>query len=608
MSAEELTIAMRLRGARAANAQLRETAGAVDSITAAQLRSNRASARFARGMSAAGATMTRRFTVPVVAGMAFAVKGALDFNGKMRLLQTQAGATVGEVAKMKPAVLAFAQSGKTVFAPGQLADALFFVESHGFRGAAALRKLRASSDFAMVGHANLAATTEALTAAQASHIKGTETEVRTTRMLNALIGQGAMHMDDLTGAMGTGVLPAANQMGLGLVDVGAALDILTRKGTPAQASATRLRMTFARMIGGVPAIEKALNKIGLTGLRLGHDMRKKNGLLVAVQDLRKHLDRVKDPVKQAQVLLQAFGGGRMSGGIMGLVQNVDELERIYKKLNKQSDAYNQSVKSARNEPINKLRTALSKLEASGIKLGDALIPMAVKLAGALGSIADAFAGHPKLGLSILAAVALMGPFLSLASGVFKIYKAFVMLRTATFAETVAMWGFNSAVLANPITWVVIAVVGLIVLLVVLEKKFGLVSRAIGFLGDHWRSIIGFLSRPLVAVINHFKMILRVIKSIVNWIKKIHIPHVPGMPGFLQGSLLSKFADGGHVATRTTALVGENGPEVVSLPGGSRVHPNEGGSTATMQPIVLTVDGRTLHEAVYRVERDRVARK
>jgi hypothetical protein len=54
----------------------------------------------------------------------------------------------------------------------------------------------------------------------------------------------------------------------------------------------------------------------------------------------------------------------------------------------------------------------------------------------------------------------------------KLYATYQALATA------ATWLFNTALLANPITWIVLAIAGLVAGLILLEKKFGIVTEAV----------------------------------------------------------------------------------------------------------------------------------
>ena len=192
-------------------------------------------------MSRQGSTLGKTFAKGLAAGVAgagaiavAAGKKFTDFNQQMTLVQTQAGASAKEVKALTSQVLEL--SKKTgEFSPNEMAKGLFRVESAGFRGQKAMQVLTDAVHLAEVGQSDLESTTYALTAAMKSGIKGAEDSATAVGTLNAAVGLGNMHMQDLIGAMGTGILISAKQFGLSLMDVTSALDLMTRKGMGAEA-------------------------------------------------------------------------------------------------------------------------------------------------------------------------------------------------------------------------------------------------------------------------------------------------------------------------------------------------------------------------------------
>ncbi len=81
--------------------------------------------------------------------------------------------------------------------------------------------------------------------------------------------------------------------------------------------------------------------------------------------------------------------------------------------------------------------------------------------------------------AVLGAAGLLFP--NVAVGIASISKAMVLLRTGLLAATTSVWGFTTALLANPITWVVLAVIGLIGVLYLLYRRFEVVRTAVNFL-------------------------------------------------------------------------------------------------------------------------------
>src|SRR6185312_1996816 len=129
--------------------------------------------------------------------------------------------------------------------------------------------------------------------------------------MNRIVGIGDMRMEKLAQSISTGVLPAFKSAGLGMTDYGAALATLTDNVTPADEAATRLRMTVSLMAAPSGPAIKALHSIGIGSTQLANDLRKPDGLLVAVDDLKSHLHASgKTAAEQNQVIQKAFGGGR----------------------------------------------------------------------------------------------------------------------------------------------------------------------------------------------------------------------------------------------------------------------------------------------------------
>lgn len=218
---------------------------------------------------------------------AVSVKMASDFQSSMLLIQTQAGASSEELKNMTQAVLALAPAvGQS---PQALAQGLFFIESAGFRGAKALDILKLSAEGAAVGHDSLADVSKALTSVLNSEIGGIHNATDAMGVMDSIVGHGKMTMQDLTGAISTGILPAAKQAGLSIQDLGAMLDVMTNNGIPAEAAATRLRMSISLMVAPSAQATKQLASIGLSSRQLADDMRN-GGIVQAITDLDAHLN------------------------------------------------------------------------------------------------------------------------------------------------------------------------------------------------------------------------------------------------------------------------------------------------------------------------------
>jgi SLT domain-containing protein len=126
----------------------------------------------------------------------------------------------------------------------------------------------------------------------------------------------------------------------------------------------------------------------------------------------------------------------------------------------------------------------------------------------------------------------------------KIYTA------TTKAAAAAQALFNFIMSANPIALVIIAVAAFVAALIVLEKRFGIISKGFELFSDGFYKFI----------INPIKQAIGFISDLIGAFKRI--PGVGAIGGFLGGINIPGFADGGIVTRPTLAMVGEKGPEAI----------------------------------------------
>ncbi len=350
------------------------------------------------------------------AATVYAATKATTFNREMLKISTQAGGSAAEVRKLKTEVLGLA--GQVPQGPQQLAEGLYHIESAGFRGAQSLGMLKAAAQGAALGNADLQDTTQAMIAAMASQIKGVHGSADAMGQLNAIVGVGDMRMQQLAQAMATGILPTAHDAGLSLKDVGAALATVTDNATPANVTATRLRMTLALMAAPSKAATKQLESIGLTSTSLAHDMRQPNGLLLAIEDLKTHLrDSGKTAEEQDAILSKVFGGGKSSAVIHTLISETDRLRQKYDELGKTNGVkrLSQSWGEFQKSEAAAFGELKSGAEAFAITVGDIVLPELTKLAHEGAHALDGFiqsGGAAKVGSALTSGFETLGQVLS----------------------------------------------------------------------------------------------------------------------------------------------------------------------------------------------------
>ena len=365
-------------------------------------------------MASTGRMLTHTLTIPIGLAAAASVKMSIDFQRAMEQVHTQAGASQAEVNKLNDRVLELAKS--TSQGPEELANALFHIESVGFRGAKAMDVLKTATKGAAVGGADLEDTASALAAVTLTNIKGTQDYDHAMGVLNATIGAGNMRMGDLLEALKSGIVPTAKVAGLSLTGLTSALAMMTDEGVPAGVAANRLRTALLMMTNPTVKAQHALKTIGLSALDLGHELQKPDGLVKALTLLRDHMQKIQDPTKRLALIGDLFGGSRSAGTIALLFNNLDRVEMKYQQINKTAGHFNEDVAATQKTALFKLQAAWSSVQVAMIKTGSILMPIVVDLANDFASLANAFGNlNPGVQKWIVYSglmLAVLGPLLS----------------------------------------------------------------------------------------------------------------------------------------------------------------------------------------------------
>lgn len=411
MGVDVLEYIVRMRGAQVAAAEARGLARSFDQVAVANQRvtaSGTEAAAASRRGAGAMALMTKASRVGAlsIAAIGFeAVKSANTFDTEMLKIRTDAGASSEELRTMRGRVLDLAKSGRSMGqGPQSLAMGLYHLESLGIRGTAAIKALQLASEASAISGADLEETTSALGAAMYVGIEGTTSLTQIMATLNATVGQGNMRMGDLVHALGTGVLPAAKLAGLSIQDVMAALAVFSDSGQNASSAAAQFATALHFITNPTTKAQGALAQLHMTQDQLAQDMRKPNGMVTALKDLRSHLDKLPGGMKGIQagrVLGAIFPGGR--GRV--LQTELVMLDRANSKFgaimkNGTAENWRASRDLQKRNPATVLATAWSKAQAElvdfGTRIRPLVMPVLAALLGAATAILHVFAAYPRV--------------------------------------------------------------------------------------------------------------------------------------------------------------------------------------------------------------------
>lgn len=222
-------------------------------------------------------------------------------------------------------------------------------------------------------------------------------------------------------------------------------------------------------------------------------------------------------------------------------------------------------------------------------IGAALIPVVEKALPLLTAMGAWAQENTTTFLVIAGAIGGIAAAILVANAAIKVYTLYTQL------AAVANFLLNAALMANPITLVVIAVVALIAILTALYFKFDGVRKIVDTVFDAITTGVKFsfdaIKTYFTAVLNIYKSIFNGIASLWNnTIGKLSFSFPSWVPG-LGGKGFSvpnipMLAEGGIVTGPTLAMIGEAGPEAViplskmgGMGGGITVNVNGGLATS-----------------------------
>src|SRR6185312_11403667 len=235
-----------------------------------------------------------------------------------------------------------------------------------------------------------------------------------TQYMNGLIttvAHGKITLQDLSTAMGP-ILPIARNLGISFSDLAAAMATQTNAGIPAERAATGLRFTMQALENPTKKAKDAMTAMGLNSVTVADEMKKSlPGALQMLYDAA-----LKAGPAGSVPFNRALSD--MSGGIRSLSTVVALTGPHMKDFAKNADLIAGSMRSGKGDVQGwalaqtnfnvQMDKAKASVEAAGIKIGTALLPVLSKLAGFIpvivGYISD-FSAHSNVLIPILAGLA-----------------------------------------------------------------------------------------------------------------------------------------------------------------------------------------------------------
>ena len=269
------------------------------------------------------------------------VKMAGTFDTAMRNVNTIAKQSEDQFARTKNAVLMLAvELGKS---PTELAEALYNINSAGFKGAEAMSLLELSTKAALGGVTSVAIAAKATTAVLNAYSLGVDSASDVSDILFATVEKGVITYEELAGGIGK-VLPTAVAANVKFDQLAAAIAALTKQGMDSDAAMISMNGLILQLINPTEALASAWLKY--TGV-LPSTTLQTTDLATAIGILDKiDNDNIETTVKfisEKRSLRAALG---LTGESAKLYADaIDEVATKTKRAGTANGAYEQSTKS-----------------------------------------------------------------------------------------------------------------------------------------------------------------------------------------------------------------------------------------------------------------------
>jgi TP901 family phage tail tape measure protein len=229
-----------------------------------------------------GYRATMMLTVPLILAGRAAFKLAKDFDAAMNKIVGLVGIAREEMEKWKGEILTMAPVvGRS---PKELADALYFVTSAGFKSSEALKIVQQSAMAAAAGLGETSDIAQVVTSAMNAYRKEGLTAARSVDILVAAVREGKAEAPGFASAIGQ-VIPIAAELGVSFDQVAGAMASMTLTGSSAANAAVYLKGILNVLIDPATETETLLRKMGTSANHLRNTL-KGQGLMATLQEIR----------------------------------------------------------------------------------------------------------------------------------------------------------------------------------------------------------------------------------------------------------------------------------------------------------------------------------
>ena len=525
------------------------------------------------------------FGLAAVAAGALAVKSFLEFSDQTAKVRTLLDESVLSYNDAKKAILDM--SSATAQSANVMAGAMYDALSSGVETADVQKFMAQSSKLAVAGFTDVGTTVDLLTTILNSYgIKSSEVSSISDKLLLTQ-DKGKVTVGELSNGLGNLTGISANA-GVKLNEVLAATAALTAGGLPASSSITSLKSAISNIISPTAEAETAAKKLHLA---FNAQALESKGLSGVLKDVKNATGG------SAEKMAQLFGSTEALNAVMSLTGENNKLfTDTLKGMNSTAGKTDEVFNKVSSESGFKFNQSLETMKNKAIEVGDKLTPLIDGLSGLITIIGSIPA--PVL-------MAVSGIILAITATL-KIIEAINKLSGMGGTLGAFFGGFNVSSLktAAIILGVVAALIALAAIIAVIIGKSNDLNSTMESIGKNVSQVKETASSANGGAIGHHARGTNNFKGGYTWVGEEgpEIVELPAgskiYPTQKSLSMLPAYALGTTNHPGGPAIINDgNGypGEIVDLPGGSRVYPHGTNPGATTNNYYITIDAHNVDD-------------
>ena len=425
-----------------------------------------------KAITSAGSTMTKTFTVPIVAAGTACVKLSADFEGSMSKVKALSGASGAEFDSLRSKALEM--GAKTKYSASEAAEGFQYMALAGWDTGEMLEGIEPILKLAGASELDLGRTSDIVTDALTAMGLEAKDTAKFTDVLATTMASSNTDVDQMGEAFKYAA-PLCGTLGYSVEDLGLALGTMANAGIKASQGGTSLRRILMNMSNPTDKVAASMDELGIS-------MFNEDGTAKSLRDvmgqLRTSMSGLTDEEKahHATVLAGATG---MSGLLAIVDASDDAWNDLADAVDGAEGATNKMYDTMQDNLNGQLTILKSSLESLAISLGDLMLPLiksiTEKIQGLVTWLNNLDDGQKKMIIRIAAVIAAIGPILlivgKLMTGIGNLITAGTKI--ASFIPKIAT-GFKAlgaaiGGISAPVAIVIAAIVALIAVFVTLWK-------------------------------------------------------------------------------------------------------------------------------------------